>query len=91
MLYGLGTPYYDPTERSRQEVLEDFEPDQCGLHDLDPSQRLALIHHRQQPPLQGASTIDIPTLVLDWLWLMRRSPADAIAKTLVASGIIPPL
>ena len=44
-----------------------------------------------RPPLQEASTIDIPTPVLDWLQRMRRSPADAIAKTLVASGIIPPL
>ena len=82
MLYGLGTPYYDPTKRSRQEVLEDFEPDQGDLHDLDPSQRLALIHHRRQASPSGS---------LDRLRLMRRSPADAIAKTLVASGIIPPL
>ena len=44
-----------------------------------------------RPPLQEALTVDIPTPVLDWLQRMRRSPADAIAKTLVASGIIPPL
>ena len=44
-----------------------------------------------RPPLQEASTVDIPAPVLDWLQRMRRSPADAIAKTLVASGIIPPL
>ena len=44
-----------------------------------------------RPPLQEASTIDIPTPVLEWLRRMRRSPADAVAKTLVASGIIPPL
>merc|ERR1711872_610887 len=44
-----------------------------------------------RPPFQGASTIDIPIPVLNWLRLMRRSLADAIAKTLVASGIISPL
>merc|ERR1711872_1003065 len=44
-----------------------------------------------RPPLQGATTIDIPTPVLVWLRQMRHSPAEAIAKALVASGIIPPL
>merc|ERR1711872_347695 len=44
-----------------------------------------------RPPLQGASTVDIPTPVLHWLQHMRHSPGDAIARTLVPSGIIPPL
>ena len=44
-----------------------------------------------RPPLRGATAIDIPTPVLDWLRLMRRSPAEAIARALVTSKIIPPL
>merc|ERR1711872_590676 len=44
-----------------------------------------------RPPLQGAPMIDIPTPVLIWLRLMRRSPAEAVAKALVASNVIPPL
>ena len=44
-----------------------------------------------KPPPQGATTIDIPPPVLDWLRHMRRSPAEAIAKALVASNVIPPL
>ena len=44
-----------------------------------------------KPPLQGVTTVNIPTPVLDWLRHMRRSPAEAIAKALVTSNIITPL
>ena len=44
-----------------------------------------------KPPLREAKTIDVPTPVLGWLRHMRRSPAEAIARALVANNTIPPL
>ena len=85
VFYGLRAPFDDPTERTRQEMLEDFGPDQGNLHDLDSPQRPALVHHRRQASPSGSYDDRYPNPGARLAPPHAPSPAEAVAKALVAS------